>query len=242
MKEHIYTIPINDAFDKKCECPVCEFMRSEEKSIIEYTLGASMMEPDERVRSNKDGYCNHHFSMLLEQTNKLSLALILQTHLSELRNAVENDEKAITAAKKSIFKKDDALPEAVKGYERVSASCVVCDKLFDIQEKFIDNIIELYKKEDDFKKKFDSCKGFCIPHFSALAKGASQILSETKRKEFLTALYRIEIDNLKRIQEDIDWFTKKFDFRFANEDWKNSRDAVLRTTEKIIGYTDFKER
>ena len=23
MKEHIYTIPINDAFDTDCECPYC---------------------------------------------------------------------------------------------------------------------------------------------------------------------------------------------------------------------------
>lgn len=242
MKEHIYTIPINDAFGKDCECPVCEFMRNEEKNLIEYTLGASMMEPDERVRSNKTGYCNHHFSMLLEQTNKLSLALILQTHLSEIRAMVEENERAVTASKKTFFRKDDYVLNIATEYETVSNSCVICEKLSDIQGKFIANIIELYKKEEDFKQKFDKCKGFCIPHFASLVKGASQIVSETKRKEFLSSLYRVEIDNLKRIQDDIDWFTKKFDFRYADEGWKNSRDAVLRTTEKIIGYTDFKER
>ena len=46
MKEKIYTIPINDAFDKNCECAVCAFMREEEKKLIDYTVGASMMEPD----------------------------------------------------------------------------------------------------------------------------------------------------------------------------------------------------
>ena len=107
MKEHIYTIPINESFDKDCECPICEFMKKEEMDLVEYTLGASMMEPDERERSNVTGYCKRHFSMLFEKPNKLSLALVLQTHLEELRKNIEADKDNVTKSKKSLFNKTD---------------------------------------------------------------------------------------------------------------------------------------
>lgn len=236
MKEHIYTIPINDAFDKDCECPVCEYIRQEEKNLVEYTLGASMMEPDERIRTNENGFCNLHFSMLLNNENKLSMALVLETHLAEMRKFIDVDAQAVKLQKKSVFKKDSTIEDAVKRYERISNSCVICDKLENITEKFISNILVLYKKEDEFRAKFKNTKGFCFPHFIKLLACADKVLSGNKLSEFYSVIYDIESNNLSRIQEDITWFTKKFDFRFANEDWKNSKDAVPRTTEKISGY------
>ena len=37
MKEKIYTIPVNDAFDKDCECPLCA-MYQEPVSYTHLTL------------------------------------------------------------------------------------------------------------------------------------------------------------------------------------------------------------
>lgn len=238
MKEHIYTIPINDAFDTDCECPVCQFMREEEKKLVDYTLGASMMEPDERERSNSVGYCKQHFSMLSKQTNKLSLALILETHLAEIRKYIESDSSSVITSKKSIFNKDNSVKKATDRYKEISSGCVICSKLHDIEDKFIDNIIELYKKEDEFKNKFLNSKGFCVPHFTQLVNHAEKVLSGTKLTDFYTNIYNLEITHLQRIQEDITWFTKKFDYRYANDDWKTSRDAVPRTIEKVIGYVE----
>ena len=89
MKEKIYTIPINDAFNKNSECAICEFEREEEQSRIDYTVGASMMEPDERIFTNENGFCRRHASMLLKCDNKLSLALVLKTHTDSLISTLE---------------------------------------------------------------------------------------------------------------------------------------------------------
>ena len=83
MKEKIYTIPINDAFDKDSECPVCEFEKEQELLKIEYTLGASMMEPDERIFTNERGFCEKHTGMLIKQDNKLSFALVLKMEYAQ---------------------------------------------------------------------------------------------------------------------------------------------------------------
>ena len=40
---------------------------------------------------------------------------------------------------------------------------------------------------------------------------------------------------LDRIQEDIDWLIEKYDYLNKDKDWKNSRDAVQRTMQKLVG-------
>ena len=42
-------------------------------------------------------------------------------------------------------------------------------------------------------------------------------------------------NNLARVQEDIDWFIDKFDYRNADAPWKNSKDAVPRGMQKLKG-------
>ena len=41
--------------------------------------------------------------------------------------------------------------------------------------------------------------------------------------------------NLNRVQEDIDWMIEKYDYRNQDADWKQSRDAVQRTMQKLVG-------
>lgn len=49
MKETIYTIPVNEAFEKPCECPMCNLENRFENDRVNYYLGPSLMgagEPD----------------------------------------------------------------------------------------------------------------------------------------------------------------------------------------------------
>ena len=70
---------------------------------------------------------------------------------------------------------------------------------------------------------------------------ATEELNAKELGEFVQALAKMEQENLDRIQEDISWFIKKFDYRFEKEDWKNSRDAVERTVNKTRGWCVGKE-
>ena len=46
--------------------------------------GPAMMEPNVRVRTNQEGFCYRHFSMMIKQGKRLSNALILESHLEEV--------------------------------------------------------------------------------------------------------------------------------------------------------------
>ena len=68
--EQIYTIPINEAFEG-CEksdapsCPLCGIYKEFEKNEIDLILGASMMEPDVRIKTNAKGFCREHYGKML---------------------------------------------------------------------------------------------------------------------------------------------------------------------------------
>ena len=69
MAEQIYTIPVNDAFDSECECPMCQMQRELERNAIEYTMGPSYMEDDNRAMTDKLGFCSHHLRLCLLYTS-----------------------------------------------------------------------------------------------------------------------------------------------------------------------------
>lgn len=242
MKEKIYTIPINDAFAKDCECAICEFERQEELSRIDYTVGASMMEPDERIFTNERGFCRRHSSMLLKCENKLSLALVLKTHTDSLVSTLEEISKLVQndSSKGGLFgsKKSSAADAAAALALGRAESCAVCERLNETMDKFCENIFYLYDTDDEFRQKFLSSKGFCLNHYALLMTKASKCMNGKKLKDFCIALTQLEESNLRRISDDADWFSKKFDYRYANEDWKNSRDAVPRAAAKITEFTD----
>ena len=55
-----------------------------ESRLAEYITGAAMMEPDVRIETNRLGFCARHFDKICEVGNRLSIALILESHLHEL--------------------------------------------------------------------------------------------------------------------------------------------------------------
>ena len=87
--ETLYTIPVNMAFEEcadsgdKC-CPFCRLYSDLEDTELEYILGASMMEPDVRVKTNEMGFCSQHFNMMLGRKNRLPFALMMESHLMEI--------------------------------------------------------------------------------------------------------------------------------------------------------------
>ena len=64
-------------------------------------------------------------------------------------------------------------------------------------------------------------------------KEATKHLSGEQLRNFLKELNLLYLDNMKRVREDLEWFIDKFDYRYANEPWKNSKDALPRAMNKI---------
>ena len=90
-------------------------------------------------------------------------------------------------------------------------------------------------KDPEFRAKVESSKGFCMRHFPQLLQQAETKLPNAQREWFYATVFRVMEENLTRVKEDLDWFVAKFDYRNASADWKNSKDAVSRTMQKLEG-------
>lgn len=242
MKETIYTIPVNEAYSIDCECPLCELEKKLETESVQYSLGSAMMEPDYRILSNEKGYCNRHFNMMFNTENKLALALVLDTHLMEIRKSVEELQKMPElkpTSKIKLIKKGgiyDAIDKISDTLSKTERSCVICDKINHTMGRYIDVLLYMWSKDDEFKEKFTASKGVCLKHFKMLAEDAKTSLKGADVADFLNVLIDKEISELSRIQDDIHKFTLKFDYRNQDMPWGTAKDAPKRTIEKLSGY------
>lgn len=231
MNEQLYTIPVNDAFHTDCECPVCQMYETLQKNAIEFVMGPSYMEDDVRMETDKIGFCGEHLRLMYQNQNRLGLGLMLKTHMDHTIKEVEK-----LSAKKpqslGLFKKKDATAPVVDYMERLGNSCYVCRKIKGMFEMYLSSMFYLYKKEEEFRETFRTCKGFCNHHYGLLYDQALNQLNGQMQDQFLNELNHSYLENMKRVRDDLEWFTDKFDYRYVNEPWKNSKDALPRTIIK----------
>ncbi|OQB15574.1 MAG: hypothetical protein BWY15_00286 [Firmicutes bacterium ADurb.Bin193] len=231
MKKKIYTIPINEAFDEKCGCPFCLLEKRLEDDAVEYTLGAAMMEPDFRIKTNERGFCKRHFSVLQAQNNALALALIMK---SQSETQIEKINKASNTQKTGLFKKPSAKAAAKSCADMIScfvSSCAICDRVNNTMGHFFENTVYLWKSEKDFKAKFGEAV-FCLPHFAKLLKYAAKGLGEKDLSGFYKKLLSMQNSILNKCDKDILNFTKLFDHRSEKNPSPETR-AALKQIIKI---------
>lgn len=259
MKEKIYTIPVSEAFEQDCECPVCLLEKKQEDRYTDYYLGAALMEPDCRIETNKKGFCRRHFELLYNrQENRLGLALETDTHLREQITKLKGFSKAVHDAAKDIkapnplfgaltakfFSKGQGQFEpAAKLLEmltKLEDSCTICDKLEHTMDRYLDVILYLWSREEDFRKLFASKKGFCMVHLKQLVAASIKYLKPHESTLFASLLLQQQVESLDRLEKELDWFTKKFDYRYNDAPWGNSKDALPRNIQKLKGYCSMK--
>ena len=233
MKEQLYTIPVNDAFAVDCECPVCSMYDSLERDAIEFTMGPSYMEDDIRMETNKIGFCSHHVKQLYKHQNRLGLALILHTHMQRTNRDLEEILSSDKPAKKGLFsKKTESVSPVTEYIENLNHSCYICNRIDRIFSRYLATIYHCYEHDEEFRQKFASSKGFCTKHFGMLYEGAPSALSGKRLPEFIQTLNQVYLTNMKRVTDDLEWFTDKFDYRNKDKPWKNSKDALPRSMNK----------
>lgn len=233
MREKLHTIPVNEAFGHDCECPVCYMRKELETKAIDFTMGPSYMEDDVRGETSKLGFCEKHVELLYKHQNRLGLALILKSHMDKTIKDIEKlAAGGISLQPSSLFKKKKNVSGIVSYIDELEKSCYICEMIDRTFERYIDTIFYLYRHEDEFRKKFKASKGFCTRHYGLLYKQAPEHLSGGQLTDFINELNFLYLDNIKRVRDDLDWFINKFDYRYANEPWKNSRDALPRVINK----------
>lgn len=243
MKETLYTIPLMDALGADGECPFCFIERKLEQDAIRFILGESYMESDVRAETDQKGFCRSHLKKMYEYGNYLGNAWILSTHLKRLNQDLKEVISRYTPEKKSFmgkFKKmqsqsDVKKSEAAAWIRSEEEHCYFCDRMNTAYDHYLDTFFYLIKKDKEFLEAVKKSKGFCFHHFGDLMEAFEQKLGQREKEELAPVFNSLMYENMKRVEEDICWFIEKYDYRNKDADWKNSKDAIPRTMQKITG-------
>ncbi|MHB1484755.1 MAG: DUF6062 family protein [Saccharofermentanales bacterium] len=248
MKERIYTIPVNDAFNEECECAMCKLEEKTTNDLLNYFLGPSLMEPDVRMVTNKKGFCQKHLTALYNrQENRLGLGLMLHTHFvdlcddvnTKLSKAVPSQNTGFFSGMKGDYK--DNLAKAAEMIKKRVESCALCDRLDYTIDRYVDVILWQYFEDKAFRERFAQTKGFCLPHIAMLLEGAAKYLSQKDAATFVKALSLLQNQSMDTLRDELEWFTQKFDYKNEDKPWGNSRDAIPRAIRKIVGNSDLNQ-
>ena len=210
--EQIYTIPVNEAFDNVREnpsvgCPFCLLFRKLEEDELDIILGASMMEPDIRKKTNEQGFCPTHYRKMLGRRRRLGMGLILESHLAEVK------------------KKMRSLPSLLA----LEEDCYVCSRIEKNLSAMIATAVYLFETDPAFRKKFEAAPFFCLPHYRRMTEYAKKKCGRRVFSDFSEVTERIESTYLEKLSGDVSWFCKKFDYRYDEEPWYDSKDAIERS-------------
>lgn len=238
MQYHLETIPVWEAMEQRGECPLCALHGKTERDVLERTLGDSVMEPSERIRVNRTGFCGAHQKQLYGMGNRLGHALLMDTHgqqrLAQVRALAG---KASQAASGWRFwgRKGAGLPETARELAALAEGCVVCETVEMHMARYRHTFLHLYKHDGAFRAAWEASHGLCLPHLAELLALAATDLPETRRAAFaaegLSKLARL----LEADGDDLRWFTSKFDYRNQDKPWGDSKTALKRMANRLRG-------
>lgn len=241
MKEQLYTIPLNDAFNAEGECPFCFIERNLEQDLLDFALGSgsSYMESDIREATDKAGFCRIHFKKMFDYGNTLGNGWILKTHYQQMIKEMQEQFRSFSPSKTTLmgkFKKNSSRVNPIGIWaEEKEHSCYICNRYKDTYERYLDTFFVMYKRDEEFREKVASGKGFCLSHFGDLCEASEQKLNDKEKAVFYPAMFRLMEENMQRLSEDVSWLVDKFDYRNKDADWKNSKDAIQRGMQKLKG-------
>lgn len=230
--EQIYTIPVNETFeacmnDKSLGCPFCRLRKKLEENELELILGASMMEPDVRQKTNRQGFCPDHWQKMNLRGKKLPLALILQSHMAEID---------------AMLKKPGILPavsgnESAKSLSNMSGDCYICRRIDANTQRMTETAALLWDSDESFRDKL-CASPLCLPHFSSFMLTAHSVLKARSFKELYKAVYAVESEYIDGIREKLDSFVQMFDHRYSGENRNGAETAVADAFAALNGTAD----
>ena len=214
MRNDICTIPVTEIFEVNDGCPICRMRKIIEERMIDYILGDAMMEPDVRIETNKVGFCDKHFEDLYNHKGRLQLALMLQTHIDELKKEIFSDKKA-------------------KKGSKISESCFICEKIEWGMSRLIETVYRTYERESEFRDMFNSQPYFCIKDYERLVSCADKKLLKKQYGSFLENINRIEREHAEKLYKNISKYCNMYDYRNKDkgEDFSDCVDAVERSLD-----------
>ena len=131
---------------------------------------------------------------MLKQKNRLSLALMLETHLDELLSGYMP-------------------PSGKKGQESPAHTCFVCREIDTAVQKLLENTARTAVKDPDFAALLAEQPYYCFAHYEALCDTFRAVLPKKAAALLIQKVTACERSYFQSLRDDVHAFTTTFDYR-----------------------------
>ena len=230
-KYQLETIPVWDGIRSGSECFICDLMKQAEADNLEFFLGASVMNPETRVRVNATGFCTEHTAKLVESGHPNSMAVMWETHLERTRDELQKVFKELESPrnlKKTVASLDDILGQREKG-------CLICQRMKDRLDRYCFTIPYIWGQDPEFRKAFEQSKGFCLHHMAHILRMSVDALDSRQQKEFARSMAALQQRNLEKNASDLVYMIEHYKSENRDKPWNGCEDAQVRAVYREIG-------
>ena len=145
------------------------------------------------------------------------MALTLESHLDELKRELKDGGLGGGTGNKPV-----------KRISELESTCYVCGRIEFNFAHMIETAVLLWQTDENFPAKLKAQPFFCLPHYRKMLQYAQTRLPKKQLKEFVAQCEEIQNAYIEKLNGDVSWFCKKFDYRYDEEPWYDSKDAVER--------------
>lgn len=233
---------------------------------MEHLLGEDLMDATFRSRLENLGLCPRHVALLLNEPDRLGIALALQTlvrHRAGRFGTVLAQPPASVGSHlcQTLWRKvrrltryprgardikpspmNTASPPAAKSldtdlgtFDEADESCLVCSQIQKSMQLYARTVTDLYRRDPEFRARLATFDGICLPHTRLLIRESYSGLPAATRSQYTHLLRRQLHDGLTRLDQELGWFIQKFDYRFRQADWHNTKSAPERAAARLAG-------
>ncbi len=236
IKYQLETIPVWDGITSSSECFLCDLMQQAEQDSLKFYLGASVMNPETRIKVNNIGFCQKHTSLLVQSGSPNAMAVLWESHFAQTRKTIEASLLELQTTrnpKKTIAKLSKTVEERVEDH---NGNCLICQRMKDRLNRYCFTIAYLWGQDSNFREAFSKSKGFCLPHMTKILELSLEALDSKQQKDFAKAMSELQSKNLDRVAHDLWYMTEHYKSENLNKPWNGCEDAQKRAVLKEIGH------
>lgn len=209
-------IPLYEAFEKyEDRCPICKIIEQEEKVYCERLLEDEILkDPEMYIKIGQTNFCRYHLELLNNSYDKLGLAIALKANISHKLQQIEEMSKTLKKKRRRKIEKE---------------KCLVCKYLRERDAYHVHILLDILESDKDSVEKHS--KGFsnlCFHHLDVLIGLAKNIAPQIDK------IIELNKSTIEKNINDLEWFITKFDYRFHDEPWYDSKDSIERAL-KLLG-------
>ncbi|GAB6170497.1 hypothetical protein JCM1393_29570 [Clostridium carnis] len=219
-KLSIEQIKIYESFQLNKGCSLCKVLEDYEDKVLNAISQDLVMDLEFFPKFGKEyTFCDRHMGKFDEIRDKLGMAIMIKKLIT--MEIMKIESASLEKKKRLSFNKS-----------KKEMKCFVCEKINEKTMNYdVKRTIDLWSENEEFKKIYSLQNNFCIKHFNLLLSKGKEILSPSEFKLFKKVTCNIQLKYCKELELDIEWFIKKYDYRFKNEPWNNAKDSINRAKD-----------